>query len=366
MNNILGMFRGSKNPLEKGGITSAPADGDMLRCPICKNFASRKEIAKNKAVCKSCGHHFRVSARNRIVMIADRDSFFEFDRGITSADPLEFPGYAEKLSAAGRDTGENEAVITGVCEIGGVKCALFVMEPRFIMGSMGSAVGEKLTRLFEYATEEKLPVVGFTASGGARMQEGILSLMQMAKVSGAVGRHSDAGGLYVTVLTDPTTGGVTASFAMLGDIILAEPGALVGFAGRRVIEKAAKKKLPDDFQSAELLRERGFCDAIVPRTELKKTLALILRLHPHGESGCEIDEEPEDSDESLSADGGKAGALEAAAPKPEDGGASAFEEAPDKEISENAEPENDGGVSDGTDGEDAGYAFRPESGETLA
>lgn len=290
MSNILGMFRGSKNPLEKGGITSAPADGDMIRCPICKNFGSRKEIAKNKAVCKTCGHHFRVSARNRIIMIADRDTFTELDRGLTSLDPLEFPGYAEKLASAKRDTGENEAVITGVCEIGGVRCGIFVMEPRFIMGSMGSALGEKLTRLFEHATEEKIPVVGFTASGGARMQEGILSLMQMAKVSGAVGRHSEAGGLYITVLTDPTTGGVTASFAMLGDIILAEPGALVGFAGRRVIEKTAKKKLPDDFQSAELLMERGFCDRIVPRTELKKTLALILRLHPHGD--VQVEDEP--------------------------------------------------------------------------
>lgn len=291
MNNILGMFRGAKNPLEKGGISSAPVDTDMLRCPVCKVHDSRREIARNKAVCRSCGHHFRVSARNRVVMIADRDTFTELFDDVVSTDVLEFPGYAEKLAAARRDTGEKEAVITGVCEIGAVRTAIFVMEPRFIMGSLGGAVGEKLTRLFEYAMEEKLPVVGFTASGGARMQEGILSLMQMAKVSGAVGKHSDGGGLYITVLTDPTTGGVTASFAMLGDVILAEPGALVGFAGRRVIEKAAKKKLPEDFQSAELLHERGFCDKVVPRTELKRTLALLLRLHSRKESTYGKDEE---------------------------------------------------------------------------
>ena len=283
MNNIIGMFRGSKNSLESGSISAADTTDDLIRCPDCKCFESRKAIAKNKAVCANCGHHFRVSARNRIVMIADRDTFTEHDASVTSCDPLDFPGYRDKLERAKDETGENEAVITGEAKIGGECCVIISMEPRFIMASMGSAVGEKICRAFEYATENHLPVVAFTASGGARMQEGILSLMQMAKVSAAVGRHGDAGNLYITVLTDPTTGGVTASFAMLGDIILAEPRALVGFAGRRVIEQTTKKKLPEDFQRAEFLLEHGFCDAIVERRNMKKTLTFLLRAHSYTE-----------------------------------------------------------------------------------
>ena len=265
MNNIIGMFRGSKNSLESGGISAADTTDDLIRCPDCKCFESRKAIAKNKAVCANCGHHFRVSARNRIVMIADRDTFTEHDASVTSCDPLDFPGYRDKLERAKDETGENEAVITGEAKIGGECCVIISMEPRFIMASMGSAVGEKICRAFEYATE------------------GILSLMQMAKVSAAVGRHGDAGNLYITVLTDPTTGGVTASFAMLGDIILAEPRALVGFAGRRVIEQTTKKKLPEDFQRAEFLLEHGFCDAIVERRNMKKTLTFLLRAHSYTE-----------------------------------------------------------------------------------
>ena len=188
-------------------------------------------------------------------------------------------GNAEKIAALREKTGMNDAVVTGTCRIGGMKTCIGVMDSHFMMASMGSVVGEKLTRLFEYATEHALPVILFTCSGGARMQEGMFSLLQMAKVSGAAARHSEAGGLYITVLTDPTTGGVTASFAMLGDIILAEPGATVGFAGRRVIEGTIGEKLPDEFQSAEFVLEHGFCDAIVPRSRMKQTLADLLSVH---------------------------------------------------------------------------------------
>ena len=283
MNNIIGMFRGSKNSLESGGISAADTTDDLIRCPDCKCFESRKAIAKNKAVCANCGHHFRVSARNRIVMIADRDTFTEHDASVTSCDPLDFPGYRDKLERAKDETGENEAVITGEAKIGGECCVIISMEPRFIMASMGSAVGEKICRAFEYATENHLPVVAFTASGGARMQEGIFSLMQMAKTSGAVLRHSQAGNLYIALLTDPTTGGVTASFAMEADIVLAEPQALIGFAGPRVIEQTIRAKLPEGFQRAEFLLEKGFVDAIVPRNEQKKTIAHLLKLHERRE-----------------------------------------------------------------------------------
>ena len=279
MNNIIGMFRGSKNSLESGGISAADTTDDLIRCPDCKCFESRKAIAKNKAVCANCGHHFRVSARNRIVMIADRDTFTEHDASVTSCDPLDFPGYRDKLERAKDETGENEAVITGEAKIGGECCVIISMEPRFIMASMGSAVGEKICRAFEYATENHLPVVAFTASGGARMQEGIFSLMQMAKTSAALERFSRRGGLYISVLTHPTTGGVTASFASLGDIMLAEPGALIGFAGPRVIEQTIGEKLPHGFQRSEFQLEHGFLDQVVPRAAMKETLERILRLH---------------------------------------------------------------------------------------
>ena len=214
----------------------------------------------------------------------DEGTFVEFDKDIFTANPLNFEGYEDKISELREKTGLSEAVITGSCKIGGMPCMIGVMDSKFLMASMGSVVGEKLTRMFEYATEKRLPVVLFTASGGARMHEGIFSLMQMAKVSGAVKLHSDAGLLYITVLTDPTTGGVTASFAMLGDIILSEPGALIGFAGRRVIEGTIGEKLPGDFQSAEFNLKNGFVDAIVSRDELKSTLSLLLTMHKEGES----------------------------------------------------------------------------------
>lgn len=277
MNNIVGLFRKSRNVLEKGGIT--PVVEEKMRCPSCKSYETKRAVAKNKMVCPNCGHHYRIGARTRAKALLDKDSFQELFTGIATVDPLEFPGYAEKMERGRAVSGETEGVLCGTALIRRQPCAVFIMEPQFMMGSMGSVVGEKIARLFEYADEKNLPVIGFTASGGARMQEGILSLMQMAKVSGAVGLHGKNGGLYITVLTDPTTGGVTASFAMLGDIILSEPKATIGFAGRRVIEQTTKKKLPEGFQSAEFLLEHGFVDAIVPRNEMRQTLERLLRQH---------------------------------------------------------------------------------------
>lgn len=280
MHNILKYFRKSENTLEKGGIT--PATEEKIRCPECKSYDMKRAVAKNKMVCPHCGHHFRIGARTRIKALFDKDSFQELFTNIKTIDSLDFPGYQEKLNKGRVASGEMEGVICGTASIRRQPCVVFVMEPQFMMGSMGSVVGEKIARLFEYAAEKNLPVVGFTASGGARMQEGILSLMQMAKTSGAVNYHSERGGLYITVLTDPTTGGVTASFAMLGDIILSEPNATIGFAGRRVIEQTTKKKLPDDFQKAEFLLKHGFVDAIVPRNEMRETLERLLRQHGKG------------------------------------------------------------------------------------
>ncbi|MDD3192413.1 MAG: acetyl-CoA carboxylase, carboxyltransferase subunit beta [Oscillospiraceae bacterium] len=283
---LQGFFKKPKNELEKGGRTPAGATAEVHAepseiCPACKKAVSPGELWDNNLVC-SCGHHFRMNARQRIDFIVDSGSFFEMDADLRGQDVIEFPGYDKKLKHARLASGEKEAVVCGTASIGGGACALFVMEPSFMMGSMGTVVGEKITRLFEYATARSLPVVGYTVSGGARMQEGILSLMQMAKTSGAVRRHSDAGNLYITVLTDPTTGGVTASFAMEGDIILAEPGALIGFAGPRVIEQTIRKKLPEGFQRAEFLVQRGFVDRIVPRADQKKMLARLLMLHERG------------------------------------------------------------------------------------
>ncbi len=259
--------------------TNTAAKAQHVTCKKCNHEDTKYNLIKNNYICQNCGYYFRLGARSRIDLICDWNSFHELHAGLTSRDFLEFPGYQEKLDKAMSTTKEEDAVVCGIASVAGNEFAIFVMDSKFIMASMGSVVGEKITRLFEYATEHKLPVIGFTASGGARMQEGVLSLMQMAKVSGAVKNHSNAGLLYITVLTDPTTGGVTASFAMQGDIILAEPKALVGFAGRRVVEQTTKSKLPDNFQSAEFLLEHGFVDAIVPRAELRDTLAELLTIH---------------------------------------------------------------------------------------
>lgn len=252
----------------------------VFKCPRCLNMIMTDELEKNLRVCPECGYHARLTAPERIRLIADRDSFREFDADMKSLNPIDFPDYEAKQQKLRETTGLKDAAVTGECTIRGEKCVLGVMDSRYMMASMGSVVGEKITRAFEYATEHKLPVIMFTASGGARMQEGIVSLMQMAKTSGAAARHSDAGLLYITVLTDPTTGGVTASFASLGDIIIAEPKVLVGFAGRRVIEGTIKQRLPDDFQSAEFMLEHGFADMIVERKSMRRTIAHILKLHP--------------------------------------------------------------------------------------
>ena len=251
----------------------------LVKCPGCKRVIDQAKFAENLDVCPRCGRHLRVSGRKRMRITVDAGSFEEWDRELAATDFLEFPGYAEKLADAREKTHENDAVVCGRGRIDGHDVALFFMSAEFMMGSMGSVVGEKICRTFERATELGLPVVGFTVSGGARMQEGTTSLMQMAKVSAAVRRHSDAGLLYITVLTDPTTGGVTASFAMEGDVILAEPGALVAFAGPRVIEQTTHKRLPAGFQRSEFLVEHGFCDLIVERKEMKDKLAALLRLH---------------------------------------------------------------------------------------
>ena len=257
----------------------APEVPETVTCKICKKELDKKRVVKNKYVCYECGYYFRVRAKNRIKMVADAGSFENWFEEEKTGNPLNFPEYEEKVAATQEKTGLSEGVTIGEYTIYGQKTVLGVIDARFMMGSMGHVVGEKITRAMEDATEKKLPVILFCCSGGARMQEGIVSLMQMAKTSAAVKRHSDAGLLYVPVLTDPTTGGVTASFAMLGDIILAEPKALIGFAGPRVIEQTIGQKLPEGFQRAEFQLEHGFIDAIVERDDLKMTLYRILKMH---------------------------------------------------------------------------------------
>lgn len=254
----------------------------LFKCPRCQNVVFEEEFENALKTCPKCGYHARIPAQERLALTADEGSFEEFDAGLTTQNPIDFPGYPEKIERLQHETGLREAVLTGVCTIGGQRTVLGIMDSRFMMASMGSVVGEKITRAFERATAQGLPIVLFTASGGARMQEGIFSLMQMAKTSGAAARHSDAGLLYIAVLTDPTTGGVTASFASLGDIILAEPKALIGFAGRRVIEATLRQHLPDDFQSAEFNLQHGFADKLVTRAEMKDTLTRLLRYHQKG------------------------------------------------------------------------------------
>jgi len=258
---------------EKPNIPS----GMWEKCDKCNVMIYAEDLENSKYVCTTCGHHFRINAKQRVRMFLDKGTFKEFWRELKTTNPLEFEGYEEKLKSG--KTTSTEAVVSGIGQLNGINVACSVMDSFFMMGSMGTVVGEKITRLVEYATENKLPVIIFTASGGARMQEGIFSLMQMAKVSAALARHDEVGLLYITVLTDPTTGGVTASFAMEGDIILAEPNALVGFAGRRVIENTIKESLPNDFQTAEFLVEKGFVDAIIERKNMRSCIYKILDLH---------------------------------------------------------------------------------------
>ena len=280
--NLMGLFRSPQNELEKGGKEAEDA-GIRNACPHCGALVALSDQQENLNVCPACGYHFRIGPRERIAYLVDEDSFQELDGELMSRDVLGFPGYDQKLRNAKLASREKEGVVCGAAQIGGEPCALFVMDPNFMMGSMGTVVGEKIARLFEYAAGHGLPVVGYTVSGGVRMQEGILSLMQMAKVSAALLRHSQTGLFYLTVLTDPTTGGVTASFAMDGDIIMAEPGATIGFAGARVIEQTIRKKLPQGFQKAEFLLEHGFVDLIVPRGEQRETISRLLRFHRKGE-----------------------------------------------------------------------------------
>jgi acetyl-CoA carboxylase carboxyl transferase subunit beta len=262
-------------------------EGLWEKCPNCQKTIYSKDLGKDK-VCPHCAYNFRIPAYERISSIVDEGTFDEWNALMPEENPLAFPGYENKLKIAKEKTGLDEAVVTGAAFINKHKVALCVMDSNFIMASMGKVVGEKLTRAFERATVEKLPIIVFTDSGGARMQEGIMSLMQMAKVSVAVSNHSKAGLLYITVLTDPTTGGVTASFAMQGDIILAETGATVGFAGKRVIEQTIKAKLPEGFQTAEKVLENGFIDKIVARKDLRRALQHLLLLHAPAEKAGEV------------------------------------------------------------------------------
>ena len=277
------LFRRPNIELEDAGLSTPdqPESPNALyvSCPKCKVMCADADLENNASVCPSCGHHFRIGARRRIGLIADEGSFEELWKDLRGEDRLQFEGYAAKIEQARAQSGETEGVLTGVCRIENIKTCIFSMESAFIMGSMGTAVGEKITRLFELARRDHLPVIGFCVSGGARMQEGVLSLMQMAKTSGAVKRHSDDGGLYIAVLTDPTTGGVMASFAMEGDITIAEPDALIGFAGPRVIEQTIRQKLKEGFQRSEFLLEKGFVDMICDRREMKARIAELLRLH---------------------------------------------------------------------------------------
>mgnify|MGYP002798405463 FL=1 len=263
------------------GSSPAPAQTEET-CPACSKAVPRRELVANRYVCPLCGHHYPVGAYYRLSLILDKGTFRELDAGLASNDPLDFPGYEAKLDQARRRTGMNEGVVTATGRMGGQRVAVGAIDSRFFMGSMSAALGEKVTRLVEFADKYRLPLILFSASGGARMQEGILSLMQMAKTSAALERFSQRGGLYISVFTHPTTGGVTASFASLGDIILSEPGALIGFAGPRVIAQTIGEKLPEGFQTAEYLLEHGFLDAIVPRPQLRTTLLQILKLHGKG------------------------------------------------------------------------------------
>ncbi|WP_017726602.1 acetyl-CoA carboxylase, carboxyltransferase subunit beta [Halalkalibacterium ligniniphilum] len=254
-------------------------EGLMTKCPSCRTIMYTKELKKNLLVCDSCGHHHRMNAYERIESLIDEGTFVEFDKEMTAEDPLSFPTYQEKIASDREKTKLNEAIVTGEGDINGYPVVIAVMDARFRMGSMGSVVGEKITRAIEQAIEKKRPFLLFSASGGARMQEGVLSLMQMAKTSAALQKLHREKGLFISIMTHPTTGGVSASFASLGDYNFAEPKALIGFAGRRIIEQTIRQELPEDFQTAEFLLKHGQLDRVIPRTEMKETLTKILDIH---------------------------------------------------------------------------------------
>lgn len=284
------LFKKTSDTEQAEEKTSAPSvpQGLWMKCPKCGEMIYKEDVVGASYVCPKCGEYFRMKAKTRIKLVADKDSFQEWYTDFPLCNPLDYPEYEEKLAALKEKTHLDEAVCIGEARIENSPVVLGVCDARFLMGSMGHTVGEKITGAFEEATKRKLPVVLFCCSGGARMQEGIVSLMQMAKTSAAVKKHSDAGLLYIPVLTDPTTGGVTASFAMLGDIILAEPGALIGFAGPRVIAQTIHQKLPEGFQKAEFLVEHGILDGIVKREDLKQTLSGLLKLHERQKGYCQF------------------------------------------------------------------------------
>ncbi len=265
--------------LEKNSSVPNIPNGKWISCNKCKNIIYKEDLERNYNVCTNCGNHFNISAKKRIEQIFDKDSFIEMFNEVKSGNPLEFEGYEDKLNINKEKSELEEAVLTGIAKIDSQEVAVAVMDSNFMMGSMGCAVGEKITRTIEYSTKNRLPLLIFTASGGARMQEGIFSLMQMAKTSAAIAKHNEAGLLYISVITNPTTGGVTASFAMQGDIIISEPDALIGFAGRRVIENTINETLPENFQSAEFVLEKGFIDSIVKRRDLRNFLSKVISLH---------------------------------------------------------------------------------------
>ena len=274
----------SEKPDRENKKEPSVPEGLWLKCPKCGEMVYREDIKSNSYVCPKCEGYFRIKTKTRIRMVADAGSFEEWFCDIEQKNPLDYPEYEEKITGLQEKTKLKEAVTTGVCTVNGIRTVMGVCDARFLMGSMGYVVGEKITRAFERAVEERLPVVMFCSSGGARMQEGIISLMQMAKTSAAIKKHSEAGLFYLPILTDPTTGGVTASFAMLGDVILAEPGALIGFAGPRVIAQTIGQKLPEGFQRAEFLVEKGIIDGIVERKDLKETISHLLKVHQENKS----------------------------------------------------------------------------------
>lgn len=268
-NNLNSLLKLRKNETEE----------ETVMCPKCGTAISKENLEKHLYVCQDCNHYFPLGAHERISTIADEKSFKEYLKDYVSKDPLKFPGYNEKLMDSRAKSGTKDAVVIGLCKINGISAAVGVLDSNFLMGSMGTVVGEKIARLCEYAKRKKLPLILFAASGGARMQEGMFSLMQMAKTAAAVERFKDSGGLFISVLTNPTTGGVSASFATLGDIIIAEPDALICFAGPRVIEQTIGEKLPEGFQRAEFLLEHGMLDMVVERQAMKETLTKILKIH---------------------------------------------------------------------------------------
>lgn len=282
----------AERSIEKENITQKPVipDGMWTKCNSCNQIIYNEDLKQNNMICTNCSYHFRLGAKERLNITVDNGSFKEFNESVKSKNPLDFEGYEKKLTTLSEKLDLNEAIITGYATIGNNPCVIGIMDGNFIMGSMGSAVGEKLVRAFNIATKEGLPVIIFTVSGGARMQEGIFSLMQMAKVSVAVSKHGEKGLLYVPVLTDPTTGGVTASFAMQGDIIIAEKGAQIGFAGRRVIEDTIRQKLPEGFQSAEFLLKHGFLDMVCSRSDIRECLIKVLNIHSNN---CKSEEDEE-------------------------------------------------------------------------